>query len=82
VKSPTPRHAVSDFLRSLGCNEDEMEPIGANTIAWRGAVYKAVKTDEADSREDASETADGSNYRVAEDPGAEIADGSNYRDDA
>lgn len=28
-----------------------------------------------------SEVADGSNYRVTDDPGSEAADGSNYRDD-
>jgi hypothetical protein len=29
-----------------------------------------------------SETADGTNYRVSDDPGSEMADGSNYRGDA
>jgi hypothetical protein len=37
----------------------------------------------ADDRDAAnrSETADGSNYRVTEEPGSAVADGSNYRDD-
>jgi hypothetical protein len=30
---------------------------------------------------ESSESADGSNYRVADEPGTEIADGSNYRDE-
>lgn len=42
----TPRHALTDYLRSLGCPEDEIEPIGEDQMAWRGAVYKAVSTTE------------------------------------
>ena len=43
VESPTPRYAVSDYLRSRGCRDDELEPIGVDTVAWRGAVYTAVE---------------------------------------
>jgi hypothetical protein len=46
VKSYTPRHAVTDYLRSLGCSDAEMEPIGDHAVAWRGAVYSAVETSE------------------------------------
>jgi len=45
VKSFTPRHAVTDYLRSLGCRDDELEPMGKDEVAWRGAVYTAVETD-------------------------------------
>ena len=46
----TPRHALTDFLRSLGCSEDEIEPIGEDQVAWRGAVYTAVSTTDTASR--------------------------------
>jgi hypothetical protein len=49
VEAPTPRYAVTDYLRSLGCSDDELEAMGVDTVAWRGAVYTAVeaKEDEA-----------------------------------
>ena len=47
AKSHTARHAVTDYLRSLGCRDDEIEPMGSDGVAWRGAVYMAVETDEA-----------------------------------
>jgi hypothetical protein len=46
AKSFTPRHAVTDYLRSLGCRDEEIEPIGSDGVAWRGAVYTAVTTTE------------------------------------
>ena len=49
VKSYTPRHAVIDYLRSLGCSDDEMEPMGDDAVAWRGAVYIGVKTPDSSS---------------------------------
>jgi len=48
VKSFTPRHAVTDYLRSLGCRDEEMEPLGDDAMAWRGAVYTAVETSPGD----------------------------------
>jgi hypothetical protein len=57
VKSYTPRHAVSDYLRSLGCSDDEMEPIGEDAVAWRGAVYVGVEADEPGSAPPADESA-------------------------
>ena len=58
AKSHTPRHAVTDYLRSLGCRDEEIEPMGSDGVAWRGAVYTAVATTEAsngaDSRPDES----------------------------
>ena len=47
VNSFTPRHAVTDYLRSLGCRDDEMEPMGSDAVAWRGALYTAVETTES-----------------------------------
>ena len=46
AKSYTPRHAVTDYLRSLGCRDDELEPMGDDAVAWRGAVYTGVETSE------------------------------------
>jgi hypothetical protein len=46
VKSFTPRHAVTDYLRSLGCRDDELEPMGDDAVAWRGAVYVGVEAEE------------------------------------
>jgi hypothetical protein len=49
VKSHTPRHAISDYLRSLGCRDDEIEPVGKDEVAWRGARYTAVVVNEPSS---------------------------------
>jgi hypothetical protein len=46
AKSHTARHAITDYLRSLGCSDDEIQPMGDHEIAWRGAVYTAVATPE------------------------------------
>ena len=43
MQSHTPRHAVTDYLRSLGCRDEELEPMGDDTVAWRGAVYTAIE---------------------------------------
>ncbi len=50
VESHTPRHAITQYLRSLGCRDEEIEPMGSDVVGWRGAVYTAVETVEADSR--------------------------------
>ena len=52
AKSHTPRHAVTDYLRSLGCRDEEMEPMGSDGVAWRGAVYTAVATTDQGSGAD------------------------------
>ena len=49
VKSHTPRNAVTDYLRSLGCKDDEMEAMSNQAVAWRGAVYTAVETQDTSS---------------------------------
>jgi hypothetical protein len=53
VRSFTPRHAVNDYLRSLGCSDDEMEPMGEDAVAWRGAVYVGVEAPEPSGPEGA-----------------------------
>ena len=39
----TPQHAVVDYLRSLGCRDAELVPLAPDGVAWRGAVYTAVR---------------------------------------
>jgi hypothetical protein len=51
VESHTPRYAITDYLRSLGCTDDEIEAIGSDAVAWRGAVYTAIAVDEPASAE-------------------------------
>ena len=46
VESHTPRHAITQYLRSLGCRDEEIEPMGSDVVGWRGAVYTAVETAE------------------------------------
>jgi hypothetical protein len=38
----TAREAIIEYLRSMGCRDDEMSTLGANAISWNGAVYRAV----------------------------------------
>ncbi|HJR95574.1 MAG TPA: hypothetical protein VJ807_09075 [Gaiellaceae bacterium] len=51
VQSHTPRYAITDYLRSLGCTDDEIEAIGSDAVAWRGAVYTAIAVGEPASAE-------------------------------
>jgi hypothetical protein len=39
------REAVLDYVGSLGCKRDEIVSYGANTVAWRGAIYRAEPVD-------------------------------------
>ena len=40
--SRTPREAVTEYLRSLGCRESEMTTVSRIAISWRGATFRAV----------------------------------------
>jgi hypothetical protein len=46
-RADTAREALIEYLRSMGCRDDEMSTLGANAISWQGAVYRAhpVTTD-------------------------------------
>lgn len=55
VVSHTPRYAITDYLRSLGCSDDEIEPMANDAVAWRGAVYTAVPTDTGEGTPSAPE---------------------------
>lgn len=41
-RANTAREAVVEYLRSIGVRDDEMSTVGADTISWHGAVYRAV----------------------------------------
>ena len=38
----TPREAVIEYLRSLGCRDSEMTAVAVDALTWGGAVYRAV----------------------------------------
>ena len=40
----TPQEALVDYLRSLGCGNDDMVRIGMDAMSWHGAVYTAVES--------------------------------------
>jgi hypothetical protein len=43
--------AVLDYLRSMGCEDEEVVRVGNDSASWRGALYTAVPVteDEASS---------------------------------
>ena len=41
-RASTAAEAVIDYLRSMGCKDDEMSRVGMDALTWHGAVYKAV----------------------------------------
>jgi hypothetical protein len=38
----SPYEALVDYLRALGCRDDELMRMGNDAVAWRGARYRAV----------------------------------------
>lgn len=38
----TPQEALVEYLRSIGCRDDEIVRMGVSAISWRGAVFSAV----------------------------------------
>jgi hypothetical protein len=38
----TAMEAVIEYLRSIGCRDDEMTRVSTNAVTWRGAVYRAI----------------------------------------
>jgi hypothetical protein len=36
--------ALIEHLRSLGCRDQDIVRLGTQSVAWRGAVYRAVQT--------------------------------------
>lgn len=41
--APTAHVALIDYVHSLGCRDDEIMKLGVDSIAWRGAVFRAVR---------------------------------------
>ena len=39
----TAQQALFDYLRSLGCQDEEIMKLGTDSVSWRGAVYRAVR---------------------------------------
>ena len=39
----TPHEALIEYLCSLGCLDDEIVTMGAQAVAWRGAVFSVVR---------------------------------------
>jgi hypothetical protein len=40
--SSSPRQAVIGYLRSLGCEVNEIVRSGRSAVAWQGIIYRAV----------------------------------------
>ena len=38
----TAHEALRDYLRGIGCRDDEMVRMGDDRAAWRGAVFSAA----------------------------------------
>jgi hypothetical protein len=53
VEEIDPQLAVLDYLRSIGCEDDDVVRVGNDSASWRGALYTAVPAPEP------SEPADG-----------------------
>jgi len=45
-QAATPREALIDYVRGIGCREDEIRTMGIKVISWRGAVFTAVEVSE------------------------------------
>lgn len=42
-EAPSAQIALLDHLRSMGCRDAEVMRLGTDSIAWRGAVFRAVR---------------------------------------
>jgi hypothetical protein len=40
--SVSPSQAVLDYVRSYGVTDDEISRLGADSVSWRGAHFRAV----------------------------------------
>jgi hypothetical protein len=41
-EAPSAQAALLDHVRSLGCRDEEIIRLGASSISWRGATYRAL----------------------------------------
>lgn len=49
-KATSAREAALDYVRSMGCKREEITSVGADTVAWRGAFFRAVPLEPSDAR--------------------------------
>lgn len=49
VEQIDPQLAVLDYLRGMGCADDEVVRVGNDSASWRGALYTAAPVTEADT---------------------------------
>ena len=43
----SPQLAVLEYLRAMGCEDDEVVRVGNDSASWRGALYTAVPVSDA-----------------------------------
>ena len=48
-RAASAREAVADYAQSLGCRRDEIMWLGVNSVAWRGAVFRAQEVTDPSS---------------------------------
>jgi hypothetical protein len=41
-EASTAQEAVLQYVRSLGCRQEEIRRVAPDTVSWRGAVYSAA----------------------------------------
>jgi hypothetical protein len=41
LEATTAQEAVLDYVRSLGCRDNEIRRVGADTVSWRGVFFSA-----------------------------------------
>lgn len=47
--APSAQMALLDHVRSMGCRDSEIMRLGTDSVAWRGAVFRAVPVEPARS---------------------------------
>ena len=45
-RASSAREALVEYLRAMGCRDEEMSAHGPAAMSWNGAVYRAVAVDE------------------------------------
>lgn len=42
-RASTAQAALFDYVRSLGCQDEDVDKLAPDMISWRGAVFRAVQ---------------------------------------
>ena len=53
-KASTAQAALFDYVRSLGCQDEDVMKLAPDAISWRGAVFRAVEVSSKTSESDTS----------------------------